>query len=188
MLRVPVENLLAAFPVHVMAGSAELYPLTVGGAIVLGIYGVDFEREIRGETAILAGAVLSRAVSLADLADARRCGKCLMRFARRFRKQQAVLEDAVNLIVDKAFATRVPFLRTGGKVALSPSGLGWPLELAESLCHEYGWSWKDVLETPVATANALMAAAHQRLGGKFGGPDYIERIVIARRKKGGANG
>ena len=188
MLRVPVENLLAAFPVHVMAGSVELYPLTVRAAIALGIYGVDFAREIKGASAILAGAVLSRTISAADLADARRGEKHLKRFARRFRKHTEVLEDAVNQVVDKAFSTRVPFLREGGKVALSPSGLGWPLELAEALCHEYGWSWESALETPVATAHALMAAAHRRNGGKFGGPDYIERAVIERMKKVGAYG
>lgn len=178
MLRVPVENLLAAFPVTVQAGRVELFPLTLRSAILLGIYGVDFEREIKGESAILAGAVLSRSISVAELTDERRGTKALFRFARQFKNRQNVLESAVNMIVDKAFATRVPFLRDGGKVELTPSGVGWPLELAEALCHEYGWTWEDALSTPVATAHALMAAAHRRNGGKFGGPDYIERTYV----------
>ena len=193
MLHVPVENLLAVFPARVRAGGVELSPLTIRDAVLLAVYGVDFTREIRGEFAVLAGAVLSGAVSAEDLADGRRAGKALSAFARPYRRllfprRMSELERGVNEIVDKAFATRVLVLGNVARISLTPSGLGWTLEIAETICHEYGWSWEETLRTPVATAYALLAAAHRRNGGKFGGPDYIERIVIARRKKGGANG
>ena len=68
----------------------------------------------------------------------------------------------------------------------TPYGLGWPLELAESLCAEYGWRWQEALDTPVVTVWALVAAARQRKGGRHGGIDYIERWYSGEVKAGRA--
>jgi len=50
---------------------------------------------------------------------------------------------------------------------------------AECLCHEYGWTLDAALDTPLATAYALINCARQRNGGKNGGPDYYGRVQMA---------
>jgi hypothetical protein len=66
------------------------------------------------------------------------------------------------------------------KGADSLTGLGWPFEVAEFLCAEYGWLFADALALPVATALALMTASHQRNGGKFRGMDWMQRIAARK--------
>ena len=100
----------------------------------------------------------------------------MRRFLRRAKCGLKELSKAVETVLNTAFATYVkPAAQKDAPKLLTPHGLGWPLEFAEFLCAEYGWSWRDALDTPVVTVYALAAAARQRTGGKHGGFDYLER-------------
>ena len=162
-MTVPCENWLAAFPPEVRAGKAVLRPLTLGGAIRLGAAGIDCGKAVPGEKLFEVAFILSGETDL-------------RRFLRRAKCGLKELSKAVETVLNTAFATYVkPAAQKDAPKRLTPHGLGWPLEFAEFLCAEYGWSWKDALDTPVVTVYALAAAARQRTGGKHGGFDYIER-------------
>ena len=162
-MQVPPENWLAAFPPDVKAGNIALRPLTLAGAIRLGALGLDCGKAVPREKLFEAAFVLSGE-------------KDYSRFLRRAKCGLEELSKAVETVLNTAFAT---YLRAAAQKNatqhLTPHGLGWPLELAEFLCAEYGWSWQESLAMPVVTVYALMAAARQRTGGKHGGFDYIER-------------
>lgn len=162
-MTVPCENWLAAFPPEVRAGNIVLRPLTLGGAIRLGAAGIDCGKAVPGEKLFEVAFILSGETDL-------------RRFLRREKCGLKELSKAVETVLNTAFATYVkPAAQKDAPKRLTPSGLGWPLEFAEFLCAEYGWSWKDALDTPVVTVYALAAAARQRTGGKHGGFDYLER-------------
>lgn len=178
-MKQPIENVLAACPPSAKVGKVTLGPLTVGGWFSLGALGVDPKRTVPPEQAALAAWVLS-----GHVADAPQVGsaRAFRAFAHGLNRLSDDLAKAVNSILDQAFKTYVPPLVENPVVQGTPSGLGWPLEIAEFLCAEYGWTWECALATPVARAFALIAAARQRNGGRHGGPDYIERILIASGK------
>lgn len=162
-MQVPPENWLAAFPPDVKAGNIVLRPLTLAGAIRLGALGLDCGKAVPREKLFEAAFVLSGE-------------KDYSRFLRRAKCGLKALSTAVETVLNGAFATVLkPAAQTNATTCLTPHGLGWPLELAEFLCAEYGWSWQESLAMPVVTVYALMAAARQRTGGKHGGFDYIER-------------
>lgn len=176
-MEIPSEAIVAAFPPSRTAGNVTLKPLTLAGAIRLAARGVSLRRRVpRGQVAE-AAFVLSGEPDLA-------------RFCRRARCGLAELSRAVEGTLNEAFSTYVrPRAADAGATRhLTPHGLGWPLELAEWLCAEYGWGWRAALETPVATAWALAAASRQRHGGKHGGLDYLERAYAADVKAGRAKG
>lgn len=162
-MQVPPENWLAAFPPVVKAGRVVLRPLTLAGAIRLGAAGLDCGKAVPREKLFEAAFVLSGETDY-------------RRFLRRTKCGLRALSAAVETVLNDAFATALgPAARKNATKHLTPHGLGWPLELAEFLCAEYGWSWQEALETPVVTVYALAAAARQRTGGKHGGFDYVER-------------
>lgn len=160
----PPENTLAAFPPARTAGNVTLLPLTLGGAIRLAREGVDAGARVPREKVFAAAFVLS------GEEDERR-------FLRRARCGLKELASAIEATLNDAFETWVkpPSPPRGATRHLTPHGLGWPLEIAEFLCGEYSWTWRDALDTPVATAYALMAANRQRHGGRHAGLDYAER-------------
>jgi len=162
-MQVPRENWLAAFPPDVRAGNVVLRPLTLAGAIRLGEAGLDCGRAVPREKLFEAAFVLSGETDY-------------RRFLRRAKCGLRELSAAVETVLNDAFATVVrPAAQKNATKHLTPHGLGWPLELAEFLCAEYGWSWREALDTPVVTVYALAAAARQRTGGRHGGFDYLER-------------
>ncbi len=172
----PVENALAAFPPSSKAGNVVLRPLTLGAAIRLGCEGVDCGARIPE------GKIFQAAFVLSGESDYRR-------FLRRAKCGLQELSKALETVLNEAFATWIkPPAPSGASVVkhLTPHGLGWPLECAEFLCSEYGWSWQTALDTPVATCFALMAACRQRNGGKHAGLDYIERRYSKEIKAGRA--
>lgn len=172
-MQVPPENWLAAFPPDVKAGNIVLRPLTLAGAIRLGAVGLDCGKAVPREKLFEAAFVLSEE-------------KDYHRFLRRAKCGLKALSTAVETIMNGAFETMLA-PRAEQQVPtqhLTPHGLGWPLEFAEFLCAEYGWSWQESLATPVVTVYALMAAARQRTGGKHGGFDYIERLYNKDVKAG----
>ena len=88
------------------------------------------------------------------------------------------LSNAVEGILNASFSTHIPPMQDKDAPAqLTPSGLGWPLILAEWLCAEYGWTFEHAIDIPLPRVFALQAAARVRHGGKHGGPDYVERTL-----------
>ena len=84
------------------------------------------------------------------------------------------LSNAVEGILNASFSTHIPPMQDKDAPAqLTPSGLGWPLILAEWLCAEYGWTFEHAIDIPLPRVFALQAAARVR----HGGPDYVERTL-----------
>ena len=176
-MTVPVENYFAAFPVSRSVGGAELGPMTLGQAIMLGAFDVPLAADvpIPADKLMVAALLLSKEWRAADRLPVE---KDFRRFAKRLKADCKELKEAVESVKTFAFSTYVkpPPPPNGARVNKGPHGCGWPLEVAEFLCGEYGWSWRDALATPVVTAFALVAACRQRHGDEPGGFDYMERI------------
>ena len=83
-----------------------------------------------------------------------------------------------------ARAAIVPGATDGERTDFLPSGLGWPLELAEALMAEYGIPFGEAARIPLCRAFALVACVRQRHGGRHAGPDYWERVTMRARKRG----
>lgn len=175
-MTVPVENYFAAYPASYRAGNVTVGPLTLGGAIRLAHEGIDCGAAVPRDKVYLAAFILSSETDY-------------KRFLRRSKCGLQELCNAVESALNNAFETYVkpPSPKAGTRKRVTPHGCGWPLEIAECLCGEYGWSWRDSLATPVVTAYALIAACRQRHGEEPGGFDYIERIkereVHARKQR-----
>lgn len=179
-MTVPVENYFAAFPASYRAGNVTVAPLTLGGAIRLAHEGIDCGVAVPREKLYLAAFVLSGETDY-------------KKFLRRAKCGLQELSNAVESALNNAFETYVkpPSPESGTRQRVTPHGYGWPLEIAEFLCGEYGWSWRDALATPVVTANALVATSRQRHGDEPGGFDYVERIKereVHERKRRAAAG
>ena len=193
-MTVPCENIFAAFPVSHRAGNATLGPMTLCQAILLGAFDVPLEIRfpVPADKVVVAAMLLSPAWRSADrLPDDRD----FRRFAKDLKADLEELAKAVESARAFALSTYVkpPKPPPGARVRTTPHGCGWPLEVAEYLCGEYGWSWREALATPVVTAFALVAASRQRHGDEPGGFDYVERIEQARvrerkRRAAQANG
>jgi len=170
---IPCENGLAFFPPSRTAGNVTLSPLTLAGAVRLAGLGVDIGLPIPRERVFEVAAVL---VDDGTVCDGRARRPAAAAFLRRVKVGLKELSIAVETTLNDAFATYIESAPAkGGTVRLTPHGLGWPLELAEFLCAEYGWRFDDAAATPVARAFALVAAARQRNGGRHKGFDYVER-------------
>ena len=185
-MQIPAETVTACFPPSFTAGNIVLRPLTLGDAVRLGSIGVDVNRRIPADKLFSVAFVISgEAVSSplhahnGEAVSSPLQLKAYRRFLRRARVGLQELSSAIEKALNAAFETWIPPMEQKGATRqLTPSGLGWPLEYAEWLCAEYGWSFDRALETPVATVFALVAAARKRNDGKHGGPDYVERVVV----------
>ena len=173
----PIENVLAAFPPSVRAGNVTLRPLSIGGAIRLAEIGVDAKKTPVPKDKLFAAAwILSSTVPSASSPTG--ADKDLRKFLRRVKCGLKELANAVEEVLNQAFATFIPPQQPkDAPVSFTPDGLGWPLELAGFLCAEYGWSFEYALATPVCRAFALQAVSRVQHGGKHGGPDYVERTL-----------
>ena len=175
-MTIPRENWIAAFPSSVKTGNVILRPLTLGGAIRLARIGVETNRRVPREKLFEAAFILSGET------DQRR-------FLKRVKCGLQELSNAVETVLNEAYETWVKAASepNQNKVGhLTPHGIGWPLEYIEFLCAEYGWSFREALDTPVATAYALEVACRQRHGGRHAGFDYIERQYRKDLKSGRA--
>jgi len=176
-MTLPCENVFAAFPSPCRAGNATVGPMTLAQAILLGAFDIPLKASspVPPEKVATAAMLLSpewrSADRLPDDIDFRR-------FARRLKADCKALAEAVENARAAAFTTYVepPKPAKSARVRATPHGYGWPLEVAEFLCGEYGWTWREALATPVVTAFALVAASRQRHGDEPGGLDYVERI------------
>lgn len=166
MIACPIEIVLAANPPVITCGRIKLRPLTIERAFRLMAYGVDPVKHLSMDQIAIAVEVLTdgKVRSLSRRTD--------------FKALYKAVEQAFNV----AFKTFIPALQSASNISMSPSGLGWILELTEALLAEYGWTWEYVLSLPLARAFALQAAMRQRHGGKHGGPDYIERPIVEKMK------
>ena len=188
----PIENVIAAFPPSFAAGNVTLRPLTIGGAIRLAEIGVDVtktpvptDKLFKAAFVLTTGCEVEKAGGGGQRNSNLRCPpppflstSHYRRFLRHAKCGLKELSSAVEAALNAAFATRIPPMEDNrAPTQLTPSGLGWPLELAEWLCAEYGWHFAEVMDLPLAAAFALQAAARIRYGGKHGGPDYIERTL-----------
>jgi hypothetical protein len=61
--------------------------------------------------------------------------------------------------------------------ATIPTGYGWPLEVAEKICFEYGWNIDTVKHMPICVLFGLIACGAKR-NGKENGPSYYERMAL----------
>lgn len=176
-MTVPAENYFAAFPTSHRAGNVELGPMTVGQAIMLGAFDVPLAADvpIPADKLMVAAMLLTAEWRAADHLPGEKDFKC---FAKRLKADCNELKEAVEAARAFSFSTYVkpPPPPKGARINKGPHGYGWPLEVAEFLCGEYGWSWREALATPVVTAFALVAASRQRHGDEPGGFDYMERI------------
>lgn len=186
-MTVPCENVFAAFPASHRAGNATLGPMTLCQAILLGAFDVPLSTDmpVPDDKVVVAAMLLSPEWRDADRMPGERD---IRRFARRLQADPTELAKAVEAARGYAFSTYIkpPKPPAGSRVRTTPHGCGWPLEVAEFLCGEYGWSWRTALATPVVTAFALVAAARQRHGDEPGGFDYVERIKereVHKRKR-----
>jgi hypothetical protein len=176
-MTVPCENVFAAFPTSHSVGGVELGPMTLGQAIMLGAFDIPLAVKVPvpADKLMVAALLLSKEWRAADRLPDERDFK---RFAKRLKADCNEIKEAVDSVRAFSFSTYVkpPKPPKGARVRKGPHGYGWPLEVAEFLCGEYGWSWRDALATPVVTAFALIATSRQRHGDEPGGFDYMERI------------
>lgn len=99
-------------------------------------------------------------------------------FARRRIHAFTPFAEAVRSAWNRAWAAVIPSAGGGEK----GNTAGWPVELLELLVAN-GWDPHDVLHRhPLSRLFAVAAAIRLRMGGKFGGPDYEERLTIRRLK------
>ena len=174
----PIENAIAAFPPSVKAGNVTLRPLSIGSWIRLAEIGIDvMKTPVPKDKLFSAAFVLSGEAESLPL-HSREFNVRYRRFLRRFKSGLKELSNAVEEILNASFSTHIPPMQDKDAPAqLTPSGLGWPLVLAEWLCAEYGWTFEHAIDIPLPRVFALQAAARVRHGGKHGGPDYVERTL-----------
>ena len=111
------------------------------------------------------------------------------RFILRLKGSTALIEEAVRVLTAEAAVTLIPPKPTEEEQNLVddgiPRGLGWPLEVVESLCANYKMPFEDAMRCEVQRAFALIATCRARCGGEHGGPDYYDRIRMVRWRKDG---
>lgn len=163
-MTVPRENFAAFYPQPVKVGGVMLRPVTLGDAVRMAQCGVEISRSVPDDALAIVASIMA--------------GMTVAQFSRRYKGGLSELSEAVEKVLNDGFATFIRARadeRKGAVKHLTPHGIGWPLECAEFLCAEYGWSWGDAIDTPCATVFALIAACRERNGGKHGGLDYMER-------------
>ena len=187
-MTLPIENYLAAFPpvrtvrMGWLRRPVVLGPLTLGKCVLIDALGVNPCRTVPEKDAALVAYVLSRPAQPLDLSTSQRAFK---RFSRRVKRHLKPLCKAVNETMNDAFTTYVKPQPPKRPAKTTPSGIGWWLSYAEALCGDYGWTWQQVLDTPLATGFALAVAQRERHDIDNGDSDYIERAYIKEHFKHG---
>ena len=159
----PAETYAAFEPPRERAGLARLRAPTVGDAARLAAAGVD---------------PLEPSAAQLEVA-ARLLGGWRARLLATGRARRAAAARACAC----ARAATVPGATDGERTVFTPTGLGWPLELAEALMAEYGISFDEAARIPLCRAFALAACVRQRHGGRHAGPDYWERATMRAKKR-----
>jgi hypothetical protein len=172
-------------PVPARAGTAQLRPLTFGGALLLDRLQspLTVGGEATDDDVIVAGYLLTLPYRLAA---AEHCDGVLERNAKQWAEdtEQRVSDleaVVVGLLIEAqqpAADTRFPLPQgviEEETVSQHGNGLGFVLTATDLLCGDYGWSLDEVLEMPVATAWALIVARRINNGAKWREPNYYER-------------
>lgn len=191
----PFETILAVSPpsAEVKIGifrKLRLRPMTLTHAVAMYTFGCDIDHELDKPQALIGAWILAQDEKelYRKLVDglSNRAIKKISSFIRRCALKADDILTAVNRQIEIGFKTYVPPKRTaeGAQILQSENqGYGWPLEMAEHLCGEYGWSFEDAMNTPVAQVMALVSVGRIRIGGEAGGPDYWQRREIEELKK-----
>lgn len=182
----PYETIYATFPpsMKICDGgkfdNLRLRPITIGDAVILAACGCDMGAEFDEPHALVAAWILTRPLedAISTMLDMGAIVEETQRWMRSVAEVVPLVAKAVNGHIAATLSLFVPPAREKKRASFTLTGYGWPLEMAEAVCAEYGWTVADALKTPLATAFAFMAAANQRHGGKAGGPDYYERQFV----------
>ena len=170
----------------VKAGWVRLRPLTLGDVAILARAGIDVlaplgPGEVEAVFALLSGEVgvgekswreSNLQLQLKTPTPFRR--PRFMRLRCTARQRQAAVARSLDIAFRNAVAGHVE----GERTVFSPSGYGWPLEMAERMMHEYGLTFDEAAAMPMVRIYSLLACARIRGGGKAGGPDYWERETL----------
>ena len=203
-MKLPIENFLAAYPpvrtvrMGWLRRPVVLGPLTLGGAVMLDALGVNPCGTVPVERAAIAAYVLSGEVVVGSRSrtndvinstvglQLQTTTKRFHRFSRRVKRRLKDLCKAVNETLHDGMATYVkPAPDKNAVKSTTPHGVGWWLSYAEALCGYYGFTWQQVLDTPLATVFALAVSQRERYGIDNGDSDYIERASIKEHFKHG---
>ena len=156
----------------VKAGWVKLRPLTLGDVAILARAGIDIIAPLSpGEAEVVFALLANRSGAARPFRRPR-----FMRLRCTGRKRL----EAVARALDIAFRNAVPGHVEGNLTVFSQTGYGWPLEMADRLMHEYGITFNEAAAMPMVRIYSLLACARIRGGGKAGGPDYWERITVAK--------
>lgn len=167
---------------------AVLRPMTLLHATAMEAFGVDLDqREIGGDQMLIAAWILTltpeglrREMARIEGGEATRDFE---EWARDVRDTPDAVSASVNRAINLAFNNCVPGPKGDKPNLLSdglPQGCGWTIEIAEALAAEYGAPFDRAMETPMASAFAMLACARRRNEIPNGGPDYYDRIRIKR--------
>ena len=171
---------MAVFPPTFRVGGIRSGAPTLYHAVALEMLGIDpFGGDIDAANAWCAAFVLSKSPS--EIRDFMSSGSPDMEAVKEWIDKCGVgvseMVSAVRSTLRSASVTYVPGKsKDAGQVM--PSGFGWPLEMAESICHEYGISFDEAMSVPTCRAFAMMACCRARNGGEAGGPDYYARVLV----------
>lgn len=192
----PAETILAVFPrggVVIRTGlfsRLKLHAATLAHAVALEAYNCASDMYLTDANCIKAAWILSHSADeVRELVEGggRPISRSWMRAATRHLDK---VRAAVVSLLSNAYITYVPPKREDGAVqeinsmGVSGHGYGWPLEIAEALCAEYGWSFETAIRTTVGQALALVSVKRGRHG-EAGGPDYYDRIREQRMRDAG---
>ena len=168
------------FPASAVIDGISVGPMTLGHAAMLDYLGVDLADRIDANSILIAAWVLSLTGDDLRRAMAERSGilAAFEKWCKGRRKSAARIAKAIISIVEEAYSTFVPPKREGDVSRSLPSGYGYPLEVCELLCAEYGMPFSEAMDVPMARVYAMLACARARHGGEAGGPDYYERRML----------
>lgn len=178
----PIETLNALFVAGEGVGNVTLRPATLAHLAAMEAFGVDVSKGIAFEKTHLVAWILTL--------DFEGCSRAILddffarsemaRWMEGARCSAAVLYPLVVRVLQRAFSAYVAGAddgKDGATTYSAPRGFGYPLEIAEFLCHEYGWTIEEAMNAPLARVYGMMNCARQRSGGKNGDFDYYERIL-----------
>ena len=172
--RFPPEMYRAFFDDTRTIGGITLHTPTLSHVVVLNRLGC-FGR-IDADKAIISAFVLSHKSEdlnrVAGDIDMRDMERWLTEFMPDGESLAPVIEDMLGL----AFRAGV-FESKNSSANIMPSGYGWPLEVAERVCAEYGWKFDYVKHVPISTLFALLACIGKRNKSEKG-PDYYARMFL----------
>ena len=174
LMKFPPEMMRAFFPDDRHIGSVILHTPTLAHMVFLNFF--DCIGELDGEKAIIAAWILSHKSEDVGTMLANEEIEDLQAWYIKQGLDGDTLAPIVMDVLRKAFRALVK-KEEKADVPIFPTGYGWPLEVAETACAEYGWTFNDVIHMPVATLFALISCCNKRKGSEKG-PDYYARIMF----------